>query len=143
MGQTPTVIFKYACHLLTHTHTRVHKHNCTRIHMCAHSPYTHTCSCIRKPAHMACKEFIWCFLVIATKTPNLDVSRSFPRTPEWRANFKQPPPLTLQTSVLFSTPALLFFFFLCPLISEKKKRAVFYTQASFADGYLLKRGKTE
>jgi len=114
----------------SHTHTHTHTRACTHIHMCTLSPYTHihTRSCIHKPAHMACKEFIWCFLVIATKTPNLDMSRSFPRTPEWRANFKQPPPLTLQTSVLFSPPApSSSSSFFHPLISEEKKGSLLYT----------------
>lgn len=77
MGQTPTVIFKYACHLLTRP--RSHIRICTR-HIHAHTT-RHTWPGKNSSA---------IFLVIATKTLNLDASRSFPKTPEWRANFKQP-----------------------------------------------------
>lgn len=77
MGQTPAVIFKYACHLLTRP--RSHIRICTR-HVHAHTQLgTHG------PGRIHLR-----FLVIATKTQNLDASRSFPKTPEWRANFKQP-----------------------------------------------------
>ena len=139
MGQTPTVIFKYAHHLLTHayTHKHTHAHSFTHepantystfshSHKCTHSQTCmHTYSCIHKPAHMACKEFIWCFLVIATKTPNLDVSRSFPRTPDWRANFNSLP-LSLTDLCPFSSMRSFF----RSHLSERKK-AVLYNSSFY------------
>ncbi len=119
MGQTPTVIFKYAHHLLTHTHSYTHGHAHTSI--CAHIHHAHTHTHAYTNQHTwPCKKFIWCFLVIATKTPNLDVSHLFPRTPEWRANFKQPPPLTRRPLSFFS-PADLLFFSSSHLRGEKRK----------------------
>lgn len=84
-----------------------------------HATFTHT----HNSAHMAREEFICRFLVIATKTPNLDASRSFPKTPEWRANFKQP----LALLSFFLRPPFLILSFR----GEKKGQFC----------YLLKRGK--
>lgn len=106
----------------THFHTHMQMHTHMHAYVCMSGTRTHALSCIHKPAHMACKEFIWCFLVIATKTPNLDVSHSFPRTPEWRANFKQPPPLTRRPLSFF------FSFFSFSSLSHLSKKAVFYTR---------------
>lgn len=112
MGQTPAVIFKYACHLLTRP--RSHIRICTR-HVHAHTQLgTHG------PGRIHLR-----FLVIATKTQNLDASRSFPKTPEWRANFKQP----LALLSFFLRPPFLILSFQ----GEKK--------AGFPFCCLLKRGK--
>lgn len=85
----------------TCSHTHTHQHTWAWTHIHAHTSISRHAHAYTNPAHMARWEFIWCFLVIATKTPNLDVSRSSPKTPEWRANFKQLPPLTASTSMLF------------------------------------------
>lgn len=136
------------CHLQiclppAHTHTEIHTWTWTHIH--AHTSISEHACCKQhthaytKPAHMAWQEFIWCFLVIATKTPNLDVSRLFPKTPERRANFKQLPLFTAQTSVLF--PLLPPCFFFSFILSFRVKNAGDYLQDSSANSYFVTQKK--
>lgn len=108
--------------LLTRKPLHTNKCTCSHMHMSHTHPHTH-CHEDTTTSH-GLQRIHQIFVVIATKTSYLDVSRLFPGTPEWERWFQ-----TVSHDLLL---------FLNSFLSKGK--ATLYTAASAVAGYLLKKG---